>query len=237
MEGYLTVSLYVGIARETTILFVTRDSWGGSCGVMARSFPCHNKVSGPSQRFLKQRLSTAAVNYVLWALGLFRPPPLKGPSYPNNTSQAFLNAPNTLHSTTFHRLISILFNVCGVPPATPRSFPEGSVDALQTHGQITPCFSMNWRPRPRRLVSAVVLGENATFTLNRQKCFPRPQSRVQLAPSTFFTRLTSVPILSSHRLQKDDVFNQSHTHIPRTQPKYTYSSIQTILQWTVYYRK
>jgi len=45
--------LQVWLLWKTTISFLTQMSWVSSCSVMARSFPCHNKVSGPRQHFLK----------------------------------------------------------------------------------------------------------------------------------------------------------------------------------------
>lgn len=137
-----------------------------------------------------------------------------------------------LSQTYFHSFQHLLANSPLFSPVSIRqlrSFFDGSADTLKTRRQITPCFSMNSRPRPRRLVSAVVLGENATFTLNTGKCFPRPQSSGQLAPSTFFTRLTSVPILSSHRQQKDEVFKQPRTRTQNTDCQSTLTT-QTILQ-------
>lgn len=114
MEGYFSLrherNKYGWIAN---LLFVTRDSRGGSCSVTARSFPCHNKVSGPSQHFFKTETLNSCSELCAVSSGTLPPTTSRGSFIPQQHKPGFLNAPNTfdhLSQTYFHSLQCVLAN-------------------------------------------------------------------------------------------------------------------------------
>lgn len=149
---------------KTTIWFSTQMSWVSSCSVMARSFPCHNKVSGPRQHFLK----TETLQQLQWIM-----------CFEHWDSSAHHLSRVSQTRTTQARVSWMLPIYSILPPFTdwfpffPCLMAFCIVLGLLRASWVALSVRRAWNTIPpwtrdrshRRFTSAVVLGENATFTL------------------------------------------------------------------------
>lgn len=148
--------------KKTTTWFSTRMSWVSSCSVTARSFPCHNKVSGPRQHFFffqKQRLSNSCSELCAVSAGTLPPTTSQGSFRPEQHKPGF---PERSQYAPFYHLLQA--DLHSLQNLSAFSFVSSSLCANWVAKFVLKFQKLKIQATEIHLSSSFS-GENATFTL------------------------------------------------------------------------